>query len=121
MKKNMLLVLALLLAFYAPAHATSTTQPGVKVTATATNTATNFAAEVRSLCIYNAGANEVFYAFNSAAVATVGVNEIPVGATVCFDDIEFATVTASGYASAIVGIICSAGETATVYLYAVAR
>jgi hypothetical protein len=121
MKKNLLLSLALALAFCATAHATSTTQPGVKVAATATNTATEFAADVRSLCISNAGANEIFYAFGAAAVATAGVNEIAAGSTVCFDEIEFATVTATGARSAIVGIICSAAETSTVYLYATAR
>jgi hypothetical protein len=121
MKKNLLLSLALALAICAPAHATSTTQPGVKVAATATNTTTDFAADVRSVCIANSGANEVFYAFGVAAVATAGVNEIGPGVTVCFDEIEFATVATTGSRSAIVGIICSAAETSTVSLYAVAR
>jgi len=63
----------------------------------------------------------VFYSFGAVAVATAGVNEIPPGVTVCFDEIDFATTTASGARSAIIGLVCSTGETATVYLYATTR
>ncbi len=113
---------AVLLALLAPAApALSTSQPGVKFTSTEENTATDFGANVRDLCICNEGANEIFYAFGAAAVATPGVNEISAGSTVCWSDIEIDASTTTGARSAVVGIINSAGETSVVSLYPVIR
>lgn len=120
--KKLIAAVACIAAFVAAAPAASnaaTAIPAnaVKVAATQANAATDFASDVGALCIYNAGANEAFYKFGAAAVATAGVNEIPPGATWCWDQISFATVSATtGSLAAVVGIICSAGETSTVYL-----
>ena len=123
MKKLLCLTLALfaLLALApVPELRAATKIPGVKVAATQANTATDFAADVESLCIYNAGTKTIFYSLGGAATATAGTNEIPPGLPVCFSGLTFSSIT-EGVRVAVVGIICAAGETSTVYLYATTR
>jgi hypothetical protein len=105
-----------LVAFVAVAGAqtlVSGTLSGYKISATQTNTTTTFpttSGAATSISVYNSSAtNEIFVAIN--AVATASSVEIPAGAT----------LTLTNFAATSIGVICSTGETATVYIYETAR
>lgn len=118
-RRSAALVLAALVAWLCCVPAVSAANRrfgGVKVAATAENTATNFAADVTAICVSNAGPDAIFFAENAVATATAGVNEIPSGMTVCFDDLDFHTIR-SGASVATIGLVCSTDETATAYLF----
>jgi len=90
----------------------SGTLTGYKIAATQANATTTFPTangSTTSITIYNSGANEIFVAINGAA--TTSSAEIPSGGT----------LTLSDFTATSLGIICSAGETATVYVYVTAR
>ena len=91
----------------------SGTLKGYKISATQANTTTTFDTAngpTTSITIYNSSAtNEIFVAVNGAA--TTSSAEIPVGGT----------LTLSDFTATSLGIICSSGETATVYVFVTSR
>lgn len=91
----------------------SGTLAGYKISATQANTLTTFATtngSTTSITIYNSSTtNEIFVAING--VATTASVEIPASGT----------LTLSDFAATSLGVICSAGETATVYVWVTAR
>ena len=112
--KKLLAMMAVLavVALAVNAGAVSGKLYGYKVAATQANATTTFpttSGEMTSVSLYNAGANEVFVNVNAAA--TTSSVEIPAGATVTLSDF---TITS-------LGVICSAGETTTLYIFATAR